>query len=124
MATLPVTSNVTDPEGPSREQLDKRAAYRRAVEAMIWGMPAVDYDRMLQSFVAAGGGANQIAYWSPYSIALSCHSLRNAGDYRQENGRPNQCRKPINKRFADRDCSLASAAGYLTDIRRISEKKI
>lgn len=64
MVTPPVTSNVTDPEGPSREQLDKRAAYRRAVEAVIWGMPAVNYDRMLQSFVAAGGGANQIAYWS------------------------------------------------------------
>lgn len=48
----------------SPEELHERALYRRAVEAMIWGMPAVNFDRMLQSFIAAGGGPNQVPYWS------------------------------------------------------------
>ena len=66
MAIISATSSVGDPNGGAltREQLDQRTLYRRAVEAVIWGMPAVNYDRMLQSFIAAGGGANQIAYWS------------------------------------------------------------
>jgi len=37
---------------------------RRAVAAVIWGMPAVNYDRMVQAFAALGGGFNQMAYWS------------------------------------------------------------
>jgi hypothetical protein len=48
----------------TRRQLDQRAAYRRAVEAVIWGMPAVNFDLMLQAFVRAGGGPNQVPYWS------------------------------------------------------------
>jgi hypothetical protein len=36
----------------------------RAVEAVNWGMPAVNYDRMYQAMVRAGGGSNQIVYWS------------------------------------------------------------
>jgi hypothetical protein len=46
------------------DELRARTLYRRAVEAVIWGMPAVNFDRMLQSFVAAGGGPNQVPYWS------------------------------------------------------------
>src|SRR4051812_30216522 len=49
---------------PTRDELHERTILRRAVEAVIWGMPAVNFDRMLQSFAAAGGGSNQIAYWS------------------------------------------------------------
>jgi hypothetical protein len=45
-------------------QLQSRMIHRRAVEAMIWGMPAVNFDLMLQAFKAAGGVPNQIAYWS------------------------------------------------------------
>jgi len=38
---------------------------RRAVEAVIWGMPAVNYDRMHQAAVrGANVGFNQIVYWS------------------------------------------------------------
>jgi hypothetical protein len=49
----------------SAEQLTSRALERRAVEAVIWGIPAVNFDLMLQSFVRdAGGSVNQIAYWS------------------------------------------------------------
>ena len=53
--------------GPSSftpEQLADRMLYRRAVEAVIWGMPAVNFDLMLQAFKDAGGGPNQVPYWS------------------------------------------------------------
>ena len=46
-------------------QLQERSLYRRAVEAAIWGMPAVNYDAMYQAFTRdAQGASNQIAYWS------------------------------------------------------------
>jgi hypothetical protein len=39
--------------------------HRRAVEAVIWGMPAVNYDLMLQAMIReTGGRPNQIVYWS------------------------------------------------------------
>ncbi|MBM7406222.1 hypothetical protein EDF69_001788 [Sphingomonas sp. JUb134] len=38
--------------------------YRRAVEAVIWGMPAVNFDLMLQAFLKAGGLPNQVPFWS------------------------------------------------------------
>src|SRR4029453_17805955 len=42
----------------------ERAVYRRAIEAVIWGMPAVNCDLMYQAMVRANGAFNQIAYWS------------------------------------------------------------
>ncbi len=46
-------------------QLQERALYRRAIEAAIWGMPAVNYDAMYQALVRdAQGASNQIVYWS------------------------------------------------------------
>jgi hypothetical protein len=49
----------------SNEELARRAIERRAVEAVIWGMPAVNYDLMLQAVVReAKGGFNQVIYWS------------------------------------------------------------
>ena len=37
---------------------------RRAVEAVIWGMPAVNYDLMLQEMLdATDGEPNQVIYW-------------------------------------------------------------
>jgi hypothetical protein len=45
--------------------LAERTVHRRAVEAVIWGMPAVNYDLMYQAMVHGAKGAyNQIAYWS------------------------------------------------------------
>lgn len=42
-----------------------RTVQRRAVEAVIWGIPAVNYDAMYQAMVgAAGGSFNQILYWT------------------------------------------------------------
>jgi hypothetical protein len=50
------------------EQLAERTVHRRAVEAIIWGMPMVNYDLMFQSMVRdANGGVNQILYWSGLS---------------------------------------------------------
>jgi len=37
------------------------------VEAVNWGMPAVNYDRMVQAMLAAKGAFNQIIYWSGFS---------------------------------------------------------
>ena len=44
--------------------VSQRAIERRAVEAVIWGMPAVNYDRMYEAGRAAGAEPNQIVYWS------------------------------------------------------------
>jgi hypothetical protein len=40
------------------------AIHRRAVEAVIWGIPAVNFDLMLQAGIANGARPNQIVYWS------------------------------------------------------------
>ena len=45
--------------------LADRMIQRRAVEAVIWGMPAVNYDLMLQEMLAkTKGKVNAIVYWS------------------------------------------------------------
>jgi hypothetical protein len=46
------------------DQLAERALHRRAVEAVLWGMPAVNFDLMLQAAIANGAKANQLVYWS------------------------------------------------------------
>src|SRR5260221_7489014 len=46
-------------------QLDERTLYRRAVEAVNWGMPMVNYDLMFQAMVRdTKGDFNQVVYWS------------------------------------------------------------
>jgi hypothetical protein len=44
--------------------LSHRTVERRAVEAVVWGMPAVNFDLMFQAMQKAGGKENQIVYWS------------------------------------------------------------
>jgi hypothetical protein len=47
--------------------LDKSTTQSRAVEAVIWGTPAVNFDRMYQAMIRdakAGEGSNKIVYWS------------------------------------------------------------
>ena len=47
------------------KDLAHRAVERRAIEAVIWGMPAVNYHLMYQAMVReAKGGFNQIVFWS------------------------------------------------------------
>jgi hypothetical protein len=60
--TEPASSSASSPAG-----LAQRTAQGRAVEAVIWGMPAVNFDRMYQAMVhdANGGeGSNKIVFWS------------------------------------------------------------
>jgi len=54
----------TRAENFSAEELKRRAIERRAVEAVIWGMPAVNYERMLQAAIDNGAKLNQVVYWS------------------------------------------------------------
>ena len=52
-------------QSPSPSDLADRALQRRAVEAVIWGMPAVNYDLMLQQMLSkTKGKVNAILYWS------------------------------------------------------------
>ena len=56
-ATKPATSM-------SATELAERAVHRRAVDAVIWGMPVVNFDRMVQATIANGVKLNEIVYWS------------------------------------------------------------
>ena len=58
------TSSSASRQRFSSDDLARRTIHRRAVEAVIWGMPAVNYDLMYQAAVRAKGGFNQIIYWS------------------------------------------------------------
>jgi len=52
-------------EAYSPEDLARRTMERRAVEAVIWGMPAVNFDLMYQAMARETKGRwNQIVYWS------------------------------------------------------------
>jgi hypothetical protein len=51
-------------QGVSSDEIIRRAVERNAVQAVIWGMPAVNYDLMLQAAIKNKAGANQIVYWS------------------------------------------------------------
>ena len=55
------TSSLAD--GASPDELARRAIERRAVEAVIWGMPAVNAELMAGEMVKAGGKPGQIIYW-------------------------------------------------------------
>jgi hypothetical protein len=48
----------------SPAQLAERTQHRRAIEAVIWGMPAVNADLMFQAVREAKGDFNQVVYWS------------------------------------------------------------
>src|SRR6476660_279530 len=48
----------------SPDELARRATERRAVDAVIWGMPAVNYDLMLQEMLTkTPGKVGQVIYW-------------------------------------------------------------
>src|SRR5262245_26233599 len=52
-----------EPSG-SNPSLSDRAIQRRAVEAVIWGMPVVNYDLMLQEMLTkTNGKVGQAIYW-------------------------------------------------------------
>lgn len=53
----------------SADDLAGRTLERRAIEAVIWGMPAVNYELMLQAMLKAGG-SNQTLTPNPDAIYL------------------------------------------------------
>jgi hypothetical protein len=63
---------LTEPPAKSTSTFNSReladlTVHRRAVEAVIWGTPAVNYDVMYEAMVRdakAGEGSNKIVYWS------------------------------------------------------------
>ena len=50
------------PSNPA--ELADRALHRRAIEAVIWGIPAVNYERMLRQVLKHAGAPNQVVFWS------------------------------------------------------------
>jgi hypothetical protein len=56
----------SSPQAPgySTTELERRTIERRAIEAVIWGMPAVNTELMVQAMLRLGGKPNQIVYWS------------------------------------------------------------
>jgi hypothetical protein len=62
MPTPESTEKTVSPFTPA--QLAERALHRRAVEAVIWGMPAVNAQLMIDAVKKSGGDFNQIVYWS------------------------------------------------------------
>lgn len=52
-------------QAPSSDDLTRRMVERRGVEAMIWGMPAVNADLMLQVMLAkTSAKPNDVVFWS------------------------------------------------------------
>lgn len=61
------TVNTTSIVAESKFQaanLEEQIVYNRAVEAVIWGMPAVNFELMHESLNKAKGDFNQVIYWS------------------------------------------------------------
>jgi hypothetical protein len=63
LTTTPVFADEPTAQWSSTEVAD-RVLHSRAVEAVIWGMPAVNYERMLQAAIDNGAKLNQVVYWS------------------------------------------------------------
>lgn len=49
---------------PAPDAASRRVVERRAVEALIWGVPAVNFELMRDALTKVGGDWNQIVYWS------------------------------------------------------------
>ncbi|WP_461600049.1 DUF1214 domain-containing protein, partial [Achromobacter marplatensis] len=65
MASLPEAARAQDSPLPSAQQVASQALHRRAVEAVIWGMPIVSVDAMREAFFRdAGAKYGDIVYWS------------------------------------------------------------
>ncbi len=55
-------SSAGPPANPA--ELADRALHRRAIEAVIWGMPAVNFELMRRQMLKLGGAPNQVVFWS------------------------------------------------------------
>lgn len=63
LALLP-NAAIAASDNLSANDLTARLIERRAFEAVVWGVPAVNYDLMYQQMLNLGGQPNQIVYWS------------------------------------------------------------
>ena len=62
---IPLSKSESSIRSFDPKELADRSVRRRAIEAVIWGMPVVNYDLMYQAMVReAKGGFNQIVFWS------------------------------------------------------------
>lgn len=48
----------------TQAEITERTIHRRAIEAVVWGMPAVNFDLMYKAAVRLKAEFNQIVYWS------------------------------------------------------------
>jgi hypothetical protein len=65
VALAAAISQASFAQTPTPDQLAQRSIERRAVEAVNWGMSAVNYDLMLQEMLTkTAGKVNQFIYWS------------------------------------------------------------
>jgi len=65
LTVLMLCALATNTDAASSDDLARRAIERRAVEAVIWGMPAVNTDLMLQEMLRkTTAKTNEIVYWS------------------------------------------------------------
>lgn len=56
--------SVANAQNLAPKELTRHAIHRRAVESAIWGMPAVNYDLMLQEMLTkTPGKLNEVIYW-------------------------------------------------------------
>jgi hypothetical protein len=58
------SASATCAQNLSANDLTRRTIERRAVETVIWGMPAVNFELMAQAMAQAKGSWNQVVYWS------------------------------------------------------------
>jgi hypothetical protein len=63
LSLICVATSATGQNLPA-EDLARRTIERRAVEAVIWGMPAVNFELMYQAMVQSKGEWNQVVFWS------------------------------------------------------------
>lgn len=64
-AAQPGTSPTKQSESPSFQDLERQVLQHRALEAVLWGMPAVNRDLMYQAMLRETKGRdNQMLYWS------------------------------------------------------------
>jgi hypothetical protein len=62
--TVVGTLSIAQAQTPTADELARRTIERRAVEAVIWGMPAVNYDLMRQQMLTkTAGKVGQVIYW-------------------------------------------------------------
>jgi hypothetical protein len=56
------------------DDLIRHAIERRAIEAVNWGIPVVNFDRLVQAMVRdAKGNFNQVLYWSKFLDSKNQH---------------------------------------------------